>query len=105
MTSRIYRFRSPAKINLFLKIKNKRADGFHNLETVFERISLCDDIHISLNDSGKITLWSNKRIPLKLNLVFKAASLIKDKFQIKKGMHIKLIKKNSYWVWFRGCIE
>ena len=33
-----------AKINLFLKVKDKRADGFHNIESVMHSLSLCDII-------------------------------------------------------------
>ena len=46
------RLSSPAKLNLFLKVLDKRPDGFHNISTVFERIDLSDEILLKLNPSG-----------------------------------------------------
>lgn len=90
----IFRFRSPAKLNLFLRIKDKTKDGYHNLQTIFERIDLCDDIHISLNNSNKVIVLSDKIIsPQKANLAYIAADLIKKKFNIKKGILIKIKKR------------
>ncbi len=43
---------SHAKINLFLKIKGRRKDGFHNIETVFQTVSLKDTMEILLEGSG-----------------------------------------------------
>ena len=37
---------APAKLNLFLHITGKRSDGFHDLQTLFQLIDLCDDIAI-----------------------------------------------------------
>ncbi|MEW5758748.1 MAG: 4-(cytidine 5'-diphospho)-2-C-methyl-D-erythritol kinase [Candidatus Omnitrophota bacterium] len=89
----IFKFHSPAKLNLFLKIKNRRKDGFHNLETIFERINLCDEIRISINNSGVIKIYSDRPIcPLKSNLAYQAALLIKNKFHIEAGINIKIKK-------------
>lgn len=89
----IFKFRSPAKLNLFLKIKNKRKDGFHNLETIFERIDLCDKISIVVNDSGEIKVCCDKKIcPQKSNLAYRAAKLIKETFNIREGISIKIKK-------------
>ena len=43
---------APAKVNLYLKVLDKRDDGYHNIETLFERISLADRIHISKRPKG-----------------------------------------------------
>ncbi len=69
-----------AKINLSLDITAKRDDGYHLLDTVMQSISLCDEVTIEKNSSGKINLSSNeKNIPLdKKNTAYKAAKLILD---------------------------
>ncbi len=85
---------APAKVNLFLKILNKRKDGYHNILTLFERISLADVITLTKRPSG-IVVTSDKFITHnpKENLVYKAAELILEKGKIASGVKIH-IKKN-----------
>jgi 4-diphosphocytidyl-2-C-methyl-D-erythritol kinase len=45
---------APAKLNLFLHVTGKRPDGFHNLETIFQLVDLCDEIDIELRRDGLI---------------------------------------------------
>lgn len=46
--------RAPAKLNLFLHILGRRADGYHELQTVFQLIDLCDEIRIKATADGRI---------------------------------------------------
>ncbi len=71
---------APAKVNLFLKVLNKRSDGYHNIFTLFERISLADKITLTAIPNG-IEVSSDKFITAnaKDNLVYKAAELILEK--------------------------
>ncbi|MBI3617241.1 MAG: 4-(cytidine 5'-diphospho)-2-C-methyl-D-erythritol kinase [Candidatus Omnitrophica bacterium] len=89
------RLSSPAKLNLFLKVLNKRPDGFHNISTVFERIDLSDEILLKLNPSGDIRIdCVHPQVPGgPKNLVYQAAKLLRDDFRIKEGVDI-YIKKN-----------
>ena len=72
----------PAKINLSLKVTGKRPDGFHNIESVMQTISLFDylTISVSTNSELKIDLsGNNAEIPYdNCNLVYKAAELFFD---------------------------
>ena len=68
----------PAKINLLLEIINKREDGFHNIKSVMQTISLYDTLEIKISkDTEKILLSGNSQeIPYnEKNLVYKAADL------------------------------
>jgi len=71
------KFLAPAKLNLFLKIINKRADGFHNLQSIFQNINLYDEIYIKLRDDGKVNLQNTAiQIPKELDLGYKAAKIL-----------------------------
>ena len=45
---------APAKINLFLQINGRREDGYHNLQTIFQFINVCDQIDFQIRDDGII---------------------------------------------------
>ncbi|MEI7905148.1 MAG: 4-(cytidine 5'-diphospho)-2-C-methyl-D-erythritol kinase [Candidatus Firestonebacteria bacterium] len=86
--------RSPAKINLFLKITGKRPDGYHNISTIFQTVSLYDEIIIEKNDSGLTVDCDNKEIPSgQENLAFKAASLTFRACGASFGAAISIRKK------------
>lgn len=68
--------KAPAKINLALDILGTRSDGFHNISTVLQTVSLFDTITVAEGGSDKIRIFcDNPRVPLdSSNLVYKAAS-------------------------------
>ena len=86
----------PAKINLTLEIVNKREDGFHNIKSIMQMISLYDYLDIELEESGetKIFLFGNsKEIPYnESNLVYKAAKLFLEKINKKAQINIYIEK-------------
>ena len=69
----------PAKINLTLKVTGKRLDGFHNIESIMQTISLYDYLTICTNHSEKFSInlsGNSSEIPYdEKNLVYKAAML------------------------------
>ena len=75
-------YSSPAKINWFLHITGRRADGYHTLETVFQRIDWCDEIHITPNQDGQIYLFNanndSANITVTDNLIYRAALALKQ---------------------------
>ena len=91
---RILKVSSYAKLNLYLEILDKRPDGYHNLRTVFERISLSDTIILKEIDSPEIRIISDsKDIPRdSRNLAYKAAEIIKEDLGISKGVEIRIKK-------------
>ena len=85
---------SPAKINLYLNIKGKYSGGFHRIESIIERISLCDQISVRITKAPVIKLSANlKSLETDDNLVFKAAQLLRKKFKISLGFDIFLQKR------------
>lgn len=86
---------SPAKLNLFLEVVNKRPDGYHNLITLFERIDLCDDITLSNTLDGAIQVFCDHAdVPTdSKNLVYKAAQMLRDDFALSNGVNIRIKKR------------
>ena len=87
--------KSPAKVNLFLEIKNKRKDGYHNLESIMQTISLYDELSFEDTDKGILLTCDNKSLLCdKTNLVYKAVLAIKTHFNINnRGIKVYLQKK------------
>lgn len=81
-----------AKINWFLRILGKRDDGFHDLCTVFQTVSLCDFLTFSGSDEIILTCDDDTIPTGEENLIARAARLLKEKFDIKKGAKIHLAK-------------
>ncbi|HEY8835840.1 MAG TPA: 4-(cytidine 5'-diphospho)-2-C-methyl-D-erythritol kinase [Chthoniobacterales bacterium] len=87
---------APAKINLSFQIKGRRADGFHEIETVMAPISLADRITIERGgDDGEIHFsCDDPSLPTgDDNLVVRAAKLFRERAKITSGITISLEKK------------
>jgi 4-diphosphocytidyl-2-C-methyl-D-erythritol kinase len=88
---------SPAKINLFLRVTGKRADGYHELDTIFLPISLFDRVTVEMRSaaSRSITLRSTSHgIPLDgRNLAVRAAGGFLQEFGINSAVAIELDKQ------------
>jgi 4-diphosphocytidyl-2-C-methyl-D-erythritol kinase len=88
-----YVFPSPAKINLFLHVVGRRSDGYHELETLFQFIDLCDQITISVNANNKIALLTDfPNVAAQDNLIMKAATLLQQHTDCKMGANISINK-------------
>lgn len=83
-----------AKINLGLDVIRKREDGYHEVKMVMQTIHLFDRLEIKKTVSNDITLTTNLAfLPAnENNLVYKAAKLLKDEFNIPDGVDVKLNK-------------
>jgi 4-diphosphocytidyl-2-C-methyl-D-erythritol kinase len=88
-------FKSPAKINLGLHILSKRPDGYHELETLFQMVSLYDQIELELLPKGIEIECDMPGIPVDdSNLAVKAAKLVQEAWPKQaKGVRIRLSKK------------
>lgn len=83
-----------AKINLVLNILNKKKDGYHNIESIFQQISLHDNLCIKKkNDEFFLLKTNNKEIDNKDNLIYKAYLILKKDYSCIKGIEVILKKK------------
>jgi 4-diphosphocytidyl-2-C-methyl-D-erythritol kinase len=86
--------KAPAKINLSLDVLYKRPDGFHEVEMIMTTIDLADRVELTLLEENKIHILSHNRyVPDdQRNLAYQAAKLLKDRFNVEKGVEITIEK-------------
>ena len=85
--------KSPCKVNLILNILGKRADGFHELETVMQPVNICDEMTFELAGASLQLTCSNPELPCdSKNLVHRAATAFLAAAQISDGVKIHLQK-------------
>lgn len=86
--------KSRAKINLSIDVLGKRDDGYHIVEMIMQTIDLYDNLKITEIEEDSIKIKSDSvDIPLNEdNIVYKAAKILKCKFNIKKGVEISIQK-------------
>ena len=84
-----------AKVNLGLDVLRKREDGYHEVKMIMQTIGICDELIISTSaDTVGVNLLADvDTLPLDgTNLIVKAANLMMEKYNIKQGIDVKLIK-------------
>lgn len=83
-----------AKINLGLDVVRRREDGYHEVRMVMQTIHLFDRLEMAKNSSGEISITTNLSfLPTnRNNLIYRAAELLREEFQIKDGLTINLHK-------------
>ena len=85
---------APAKINLFLHVLGRRADGYHDLQTVFQFLDLCDELGFTPNREGRIRrVPSDVDWPEKQDLAVRAARLLCEAANARQGVDITIRKR------------
>lgn len=90
---------APAKLNLFLHITSRRADGYHELQTAFQLIDLCDELDITVRDDGGIHRDPPPTDPLLASLsddedlTVRAARLLKQASGTSRGANLFVRKR------------
>ena len=86
---------SPAKVNLRLEVLKKRADGYHEIRTLVQRISLSDKLRISLKEDEGISVTTDSpRLPIgEENLAYRAASSLLEEAQTRAGIGLHIQKE------------
>jgi 4-diphosphocytidyl-2-C-methyl-D-erythritol kinase len=87
------RWPAPAKLNLFLHVIGRRADGYHDLQTVFQLIDLADDIQIEVRADGRIQrLAGPAEVPPEADLVIRAARALQAASGSRLGANLSVTK-------------
>jgi 4-diphosphocytidyl-2-C-methyl-D-erythritol kinase len=85
---------SPAKVNLFLKVLGRREDGYHDIATLMQRISLYDELDISLEGNDIRVRCPGSSLPENgENIVYKAAKVLLARARCSRGVEIILRKR------------
>ena len=85
---------APAKLNLFLHITGRRADGYHELQTVFQFLDYGDELRFTVRDDGVIHALHNlPGVTSEQDLTVRAAQLLKENTGTSRGADIELTKR------------
>jgi len=85
---------APAKLNLFLHVTGRRADGYHLLQTLFRFIDLSDTLHFTLRDDGVVRrINALEGVPAEQDLCVRAARLLQQECACTLGVDIRLEKR------------
>ncbi|MDH1181712.1 4-(cytidine 5'-diphospho)-2-C-methyl-D-erythritol kinase [Achromobacter mucicolens] len=90
----LYDVPAPAKLNLFLHVVGRRADGYHLLQTVFRFIDLCDTLHFEVRADGVISRATDlPGVPEDEDLTVRAARALQKATGTRQGAQISLEKR------------
>ena len=85
---------APAKLNLFLHVTGRRADGYHDLQTLFQLIDLCDSIGITLRADGQIVrMGGAEEVAPENDLVVRAACALRQARATRLGASLRIVKR------------
>ncbi len=85
---------APAKLNLFLHVTGRRADGYHELQTLFRFIDLADTLHFSLREDGMVHRTNAvEGVPEERDLCVRAARLLQGETGCRLGVDIAVEKR------------
>jgi 4-diphosphocytidyl-2-C-methyl-D-erythritol kinase len=87
------RIRALAKINLDLRVIGKRADGYHELRTIFQTISLADSIDLSFTPARRTAIVIDDALDIPNNLAVRAAQFAMDAMRSTGRVEIRLTKR------------
>ncbi|MDH5217240.1 MAG: 4-(cytidine 5'-diphospho)-2-C-methyl-D-erythritol kinase [Gammaproteobacteria bacterium] len=91
--SKDFAWQAPAKLNLFLHITGRRANGYHELQSIFQFIDAHDYLYFDINEDGKISRESELTgVPEDEDLVIRAARILQQVSGTSKGVSIKVDK-------------
>ncbi|EZQ01489.1 MULTISPECIES: 4-(cytidine 5'-diphospho)-2-C-methyl-D-erythritol kinase [unclassified Acinetobacter] len=84
---------SPAKLNLFLHITGRRENGYHELQTIFQLIDLCDWMEFTPISNQSISISGLSEVSLEQNLIYRAMMMLKPYAKSEKlGIHVNIEK-------------
>ena len=85
---------APAKLNLFLHVTGRRADGYHTLQTLFQFLDLADDLSFAITHDGQVTrATALPGVPEASDLCVRAARMLQEASGCTRGVRISLTKR------------
>ncbi len=85
---------APAKLNLMLHITGRRADGYHELQTVFQFLDLCDELQFQVSSDGQIRRAEGlSSINAEDDLVVRSALALQQESGTELGVNIRVRKR------------
>ncbi len=85
---------APAKLNLFLHVTGRRPDGYHELQTLFQLIDLCDTLSIRVTDDGRIQRPAGPAgVDPESDLTVRAAKALQAATGCRAGATLRIIKR------------
>ncbi len=85
---------APAKLNLFLHVTGRRADGYHELQTLFQLIELCDMVGIRVRDDGRIERPEGPvGVDADADLTVRAARSLQSATGCRRGASLRIVKR------------
>ena len=88
-----FQMKAHAKINLGLDVVGKLPNGYHEVRMVMQTVGIYDELTFSRTECGIMVTTDSEELPIEEdNLIYKAANLMKDKYDIREGIHIHLQK-------------
>jgi 4-diphosphocytidyl-2-C-methyl-D-erythritol kinase len=85
--------RAPAKVNLYLAVGARRADGYHDVETVLQAVSLCDDVVLERACALSVTTEPGLGLPQEQNLAYRAAEALGEAIGRDPAVAIHIVKR------------
>lgn len=93
MTQQLLACPAPAKLNLFLHVTGRRADGYHLLQTAFQLIDRCDTLDFEVRNDAQIIRTNDiPGVPADTDLIVRAAKLLQEKTGCQLGANLTLHK-------------
>ncbi|WP_347473975.1 4-(cytidine 5'-diphospho)-2-C-methyl-D-erythritol kinase [Acinetobacter thermotolerans] len=83
---------SPSKLNLFLHITGRRPNGYHELQSIFQLIDLCDWLEFDQTNDEQIQIEGLASVDLEQNLIYRATQMLKPYAKALSGLKIRLEK-------------
>jgi 4-diphosphocytidyl-2-C-methyl-D-erythritol kinase len=90
---RTVRYRAYAKLNFYLAVIERRPDGYHDIETIFQTVGLADDIALTPRDGEPTLSCGVADLEGPDNLALRAANLLRERHAPGRGVHIALTKR------------
>jgi 4-diphosphocytidyl-2-C-methyl-D-erythritol kinase len=84
---------APGKINLHLRVKGKRPDGYHDLESIFLALQFGDTLRFSLGEPGTLQIRGLEGLAAEENIIFRALALFRAETGFDRGLRVDLEKR------------